>query len=470
MSKLSAPIFRTIAILLSAAALVVGLAACGSSAPADGLDSGPPPAEYTSVVNQSPDAVDGQTVSHPLVASTADVAPSPRRESASQAAAPEPSSAFSAANPQAAEISSEEIVAAFEDVLSGVYERVLPSVVYIRVQRGASETGSRLPDGFQIPEEMLPEGFESPEGFMIPEHFFRWGQGSGFVWDEDGHVVTNYHVVDGAEDVTVFFADSTQAKGTVVGSDPHSDLAVIKLEEGDWSATPVELGDSSVVRVGQLSVAIGAPFGQDFTMTSGIISAIGRSISSQTQFRIPEAIQTDSAINPGNSGGPLLDRRGRVIGINTQIVSDTGNYSGVGLAVPVNIARRAVPALIADGEFNYSWLGVTINTVNPAYAEALDLPSATRGAMIVSIIEDSPADDAGLSASDSTREVDGIEYHAGGDLIIAIDGREIIGADELIAHLTYMTAPGDEVTFTVLRDGRQEEIEVTLGERPGPTE
>ena len=200
----------------------------------------------------------------------------------------------------------------------------------------------------------------------------------------------------------------------MVGSDPHSDLAVIKLEEGgDRDLKPATLGDSDAVRVGQLTVAIGAPFGQEFTMTSGIVSAVGRNITGQARFSIPEVIQTDSAINPGNSGGPLLDRLGQVIGINTQIISNTGNFSGVGMAVPVNIAKRVVPPLIEEGEFNYPWLGVRIVTVDAVYAEALELPEGARGAMIVAIVEDSPADKAGLRASESTVEIDGVEFLCG---------------------------------------------------------
>ena len=355
----------------------------------------------------------------------------------------------SGALPASAAIAPEQIVAAFEDVLHGIYENALSSVVYIRV---------RNPDG----EELL-----RMQGF--PEELL-WSAGSGFVWDDEGHIVTNHHVVDGViggtNEVTVIFADSTQATGTIVGGDPHSDLAVIKLEEGDWELRPVTLGDSSAVKVGQLAVAIGAPFGQEFTVTSGIVSAVGRNINGGGRFTVPEVIQTDSAINPGNSGGPLLDRLGQVIGINTQIISSTGNYSGVGMAVPINIARRVVPSLIADGEFNYPWIGISIRTVDPAYAEELELPEGSRGALIGTLVYGSPADKAGLLASESTVAINGVDYPAGGDIIIAIGPHEVAGSSELIALLTYQNSPGDTVTFTVLRNGERKEIEVTLGERP----
>ena len=201
-------------------------------------------------------------------------------------------------------------------------------------------------------------------------------------------------------------------------------------------------------------------------MTTGIISAVGRNISGQGQFTIPEVIQTDAAINPGNSGGPLLDRHGQVIGINTQIISRSGNFSGVGMAVPVNIAKRVVPPLIEDGEFDYPWLGVSISTVSSAYIEELDLPAGTTGALIVTVVDGSPADRAGLLGSDSSLELDGVEYRAGGDIIVAINTHLVSSSGDLIAHLLYHNRPRDEVTLTVLRDGQREEIEVTLGQRP----
>ena len=341
------------------------------------------------------------------------------------------------------------VLAAFEEVLNGIYENVVPSVVYIRVPRAGASSLMGMPG---IPDDLL------------------WSAGSGFVWDEQGHIVTNHHVVEdviGQEDqVRLEFSDSTQAKGTVIGSDPDSDLAVIKIEEGDWNLHPAALGDSSEVRVGQLAVAIGAPFGQEFTMTSGIVSAVGRNISSQGQFTIPEVIQTDSAINPGNSGGPLLDRSGQVIGINTQIISRTGSFSGVGMAVPVDIAKRVVPPLIADGEFNYPWLGVSIATVDTHYAEGMGLPKETRGALIISTVDDSPADRAGLRGSESTVDIDGTDYRSGGDIIVAIGPHEISSTNDLIAHLTYHNSPGDTVSIVVLRDGQRQELEVTLGQRP----
>ena len=443
--------------LLMLGALVVSLASCGESAP--------PPTEGESESALLQDAIADKLVFSEGNGGTASESPQPTAAVVPVVSAVVAShegqtqSAFNPTNPAETpseppsdgSVTPEQVVAAFEEVLYGIYEKALPSVVYIRVPRLAGEA------------------FRGMQG--VPDSLL-WSAGSGFVWDSEGHIVTNHHVIEDvigtSRPVTIVFADSTEAKGTLVGSDPHSDLAVIKLEEGDWDLQPATLGDSDAVRVGQLAVAIGAPFGQEFTMTSGIVSAVGRNISSQTQFSIPEVIQTDSAINPGNSGGPLLDRLGQVIGINTQIISNTGNFSGVGMAVPVNIAKRVVPPLIDDGEFNYPWLGVRIVTVDAAYAEGLELPERARGALIVDIIEGSPADKAGLRASESTIEIDGVEFHAGGDVITAIGPHEVAGSSELIAHLTYHNSPGDTVTFTVLRDGEPKEIEVTLGERPEP--
>ena len=436
--------------LLMLGALVVSLAACSESAP--------PPTEGESESVLLQDFIadkpvssegEGQTASERQPGAALVPVVSSYEGHAQNAFNPTNPAATPSELPSDGPVTPEQVVAAFEEVLYGVYEKALPSVVYIRVPRLAAEAlrGMR-----GVPDSLL------------------WSAGSGFVWDGEGHIVTNHHVIEEvigiSQPVTVVFADSTEAKGTVVGSDPYSDLAVIKLEDGDWDLKPAVIGNSDAVRVGQLAVAIGAPFGQEFTMTSGIISAVGRNITGQARFSIPEVIQTDSAINPGNSGGPLLDRLGQVIGINTRIISNTGNFSGVGMAVPVNIAKRVVPPLIDDGEFNYPWLGVRIVTVDAAYAEGLELPEGARGALIVSIVEDSPADKAGLRDSESTIEIDGVEFLAGGDVITAIGPHEVTRSSDLIAHLTYHNSPGDTVTFTVLRDGQQKRIEVTLGERP----
>ena len=434
--------------ILAIGLLAVGIAACSGSQP---MQSGPG-AEFTPLLNPAPTSTPMPVTVVVPASFAADSEPEESSQQSGNATDPTATPMMGDAAANSVIITPEQIVAAFEDLLHSIYEEALPSVVYIRVANPAGDMFRGIPS---VPEDFL------------------WSAGSGFVWDEQGHIVTNHHVVETAsgvaEEVTVFFADDTQAQARVVGSDPHSDLAVIRLEDGEWDLRPAPLGDSSEVRVGQLSVAIGAPFGQEFTMTSGIVSALGRNIRGEGSFTIPEVIQTDSAINPGNSGGPLLDRLGRVIGINTQIISNTGNYSGVGMAVPVNIAKRVVPPLIAEGEFDYPWLGVSIASVDPAYAEELELPEGTPGALVITVVDDSPAAEAGMRGSEFTVEVNGVDYPAGGDVIIAIGSHEVVGSSQLIAHLTYHNSPGDTVRFTVLRDGQEMEIEVTLGRRPEPS-
>ncbi|MCH8989966.1 MAG: trypsin-like peptidase domain-containing protein [Chloroflexi bacterium] len=351
------------------------------------------------------------------------------------------------------ENAADELVAAQETVMNRIYLKALPSVVNIQVIQGrAGNDGTG-----QFPN--IPG---------VPDDFLERGEGSGFVWDDRGHIVTNQHVVAGAETVTVIFADGTRVLAKVLGGDIDSDLAVLELEEPLDNLVPIELGDSSKVLVGQLAVAIGAPFGQSFTMTSGIVSAVGRTIrSGSSQFTIPEVIQTDAPINPGNSGGPLLDRHGRVVGITTQIISRSGSNAGVGLVVPINIAKMVVPALIKDGKYDYSWLGISGATLGPDVVRLMELPKGSQGALVISVNKDSPADDGGLTGSDRTGVVNGIQYALGGDTITAINGSEIRDMTDLIVYLTNHTRPGDEVVLGVLhKDGTSEELPIVLGTRP----
>ena len=276
------------------------------------------------------------------------------------------------------------LVAAQEQVLGHIYETVLPSVVHIQVTGSAGRvTASRVC-------RPIPNSFRPPDGLVQ-------GEGSGFVWDKDGHILTNNHVVDDASEVIVVFPDGTEASAKVLGTDPNADLAVIQVDVAASLLIPVQLGDSNEVKVGQMAVAIGNPFGLENTMTYGIISAVGRTISSgSSQFSIPEVIQTDAPINPGNSGGPLLDRQGQVIGINTQIVSRSGSNSGIGFAVPINIAKRVVPSLIENGEYAYPWMGISGQTLRPQVAEAMNLDQDIRGALVSAVTRNGPAAKAGL--------------------------------------------------------------------------
>lgn len=354
------------------------------------------------------------------------------------------------------------LVTAQEAVLNGIYQDVLPSVVHIRVTQNVSAGSS---NGFGLPNiPGLPFGQQSPDS---PFGFRQQGEGSGFIWDKDGHILTNNHVVDNADTVRVVFADGTDVEAEVLGVDPNADLAILKVDVPASLLVPVQLGDSSQLKVGQMAVAIGNPFGLENTMTAGIISALGRTIASGlSQFSIPEVIQTDAPINPGNSGGPLLDRQGQVIGINTQIVSESGSNSGIGFAVPINIAKQVAPDLIAGGTHEYSWLGISGQSLVTELASAMDLPETTKGALVTSVSQGGPADKAGLRASSRTAQIDGVAVPVGGDVIIKIDDRKVNGMDDLIAYLGDSTRPGDSVTLTILRNGKEQTVQVTLGTRP----
>lgn len=355
------------------------------------------------------------------------------------------------------------VAAAFEEVIGRIHDDVLPSVVQIQVAQKVS-TGEAFPDpNFQSPFGVPPLPNQEERDF-----FFREGEGSGFVWSEEGYIVTNQHVVADADSVIVIFANGVEVEGEVVGEDPDSDLAVVKVDLPKDMLPPVKLGDSNKVRVGQIAVAIGNPFGQDFTTTTGIISAIGRTIrSGNTRFSVPKVIQTDAPINPGNSGGPLLDRQGNVIGINTQIISRTGASTGIGFSVPINTAKQVVPALIADGEFTYAWLGISGTDLRREVAEAMDIDPGVKGALVIDLTPDGPASNAGLKGSTDTQETERGLIPIGGDIIVAVDGTPIEDMDGLIIYLIESTRPGDVVSMEVIRRGGETaDIEVTLGSRP----
>jgi 2-alkenal reductase len=366
-----------------------------------------------------------------------------------------------------------DIVAAYEQVLIDVYKDSLPSMVNIRVTKKTDLSGFHRfnddPDDLTPPDEpdsdQAPESEAEPE---LPQEFFNQGGGSGFVWDQEGHIVTNFHVIADATEIEVIFADGTRAEAEVVGSDPDADLAVVKVDLPAEALKPVRLGDSDALQVGQLSIAIGNPFGQDFTMTSGIVSGVGRTIQSgNSPFSIPEIVQTDAPINPGNSGGPLLSRHGEVIGINTQIVSRSGSSSGVGFAVPVNIAKRVIPTLIEGEKYEYAWLGISGGTLTVEAAEFRNLVTGTRGALVIAVAGDGPADRAGLEGRDRSAEFNSDEFRFGGDIITAINDQPITDMNDLITYLVEETRPGDTILLDVIgAEGSPERIEVTLGTRP----
>jgi S1-C subfamily serine protease len=355
--------------------------------------------------------------------------------------------AAAAKEPMAPLPNEEEAANALEAQIIAIYETMGPSVVNI------TSRGYTL-DLFMgaVPQE---------------------GSGSGFLYDGEGHVVTNYHVIEGAEELLVTLANEQVYEAEVVGTDPANDLAVIKIDAAQGLPEPMVLGDSDNLKVGQFVVAIGNPFGLEQTLTIGVISALGRVIQSPEDNRfIGEAIQTDAAINPGNSGGPLLDLRGRVIGVNSQIISPSRASAGIGFAVSANTVRRVVPELIARGYYPHPWLGAQMMPVTPALARAfrdagMEVP-VDYGLMVVETVRGAPADRAGLRGGERVARIGRYQIPVDGDIIIAINGERIDDFEELTVYLETKTRVGDTVDVTVIRDGREQIIPVTLEERPQP--
>jgi S1-C subfamily serine protease len=301
------------------------------------------------------------------------------------------------------------------------------------------------------------------------------GQGSGFVISDDGEIATNAHVVtDGqaegsteintAREVYVQFPDRNQVEAEIVGFDPFADVALLKIDPEGLDLDPIELGSLEGVEVGEPVAAIGSPFGERQSLSVGVVSATDRSIPSLTDFAIGDAIQTDASINPGNSGGPLLDAEGRVIGINQQIDTTTGGNQGVGFAVPVDLAQRSIEQLRDDGTVDYAFLGVGTRGVYPQLAERLDLDVET-GALVENVEPDSPAEEAGIEAGDQRITFQGLPFTVGGDVIVAVDGREIVAESDL-ADIIAREEPGTTIEFEIVRDGEHSTVEVELGSRP----
>jgi 2-alkenal reductase len=326
------------------------------------------------------------------------------------------------------------VTASEEQLLIDLYQRVNPSVVAILVE---DQTGGAL--------------------------------GTGFVIDTEGHVVTNFHVVEGAQQIEVDFPSGFKTRGQVLGTDADSDLAVIKMDTLPEQLIPVPLGDSDQVQVGQRVVAIGNPFGLSGTMTIGIVSGLGRTLESvrtteSGAFSAPDIIQTDAAINRGNSGGPLLNLQGEVIGVNKALESETGFNAGIGFAVASNTVKQVIPYLIKDGKFVYPYLGIrALDELSLSAQERLKLPQAS-GAYVTSVVPGGPSDQAGVQA-DSASET-AADFNGDGDLIIAIDGHAVRVFSNLLSYLVNHTRPGQAVTLTVLRGGEKVDVKVTLGERP----
>jgi len=320
-----------------------------------------------------------------------------------------------------------------ENKITALYEKSIPAVVMIIVEIETDES----------------------TGFLIPQG----GQGSGFIIDEFGHIVTNNHVVQGATSVTVILKNDTRLEAEVVGTDRESDIALLRVDTGQLGdVEPLPLGDSDTLKPGQMAIALGSPFGLDGSITVGVVSGVGRSLSSEGQRPNPEIIQTDAAINPGNSGGPLVNSSGHVIGINTAIEASA---TGIGFAVPINTVKSLLPALLKGGEVKNPWLGISAVAISPQLVELLELP-VSAGVYVVTVTTDSPAEQAGLIESG----VDELGQPArGGDIITGVDGKEMSRVEDLVAYFNDQQ-PGDTISLSVHRGNEDIVIDVILGEWP----
>ena len=358
-------------------------------------------------------------------------------------------------------------IAELQDTLSNLYEVVSPSVVNVSVLVSVKNMMQGFPEHPDLPN--LPD---------MPDGFGAAGEGSGFVWDTQGHIVTNNHVVNGATRILITFADGLTVPAELVGSDPNSDLAVVKVDPKKVdNLRPVAVGDSTRVKVGQFVVAIGNPFGLEGSMTFGIVSALGRTLSvdnglttARGSYSISDIIQTDAPVNPGNSGGVLLDMSGRLIGVPTAIESSTNSSAGVGFAVPSVTVQKVVPALIRSGKFEHPYIGIRGGTLTTEVAEAMGLSTTTRGVLVAEVTEGSPADEAGLKGSTKTVEVDGFETMIGGDVVTAIDGQVIKDFEDLTTYLSRRGEVGQRVNLSILRNGTIQSAQLTLAARPAEAE
>jgi serine protease Do len=349
---------------------------------------------------------------------------------------------------------------ALEGTFMQIYTQVSPSVVRIRV--------------VQKQEVTVPQGLRGFGQGQAPQ--YSQGLGSGFVLDKAGNIATNNHVIDGADAIFVTFADGTTYPGKVVATDPDSDLAVVKVEAPAGELQPVQIGDSTQVRVGQLVIAIGNPFGEQNTMTMGIVSAVGRTLpvnsdsqfsaTPQASYSIPDVIQTDAPINPGNSGGVLVDIQGRLIGVTAAIESSTNSSAGVGFAIPSAIVKRVVPVLVNGNQVQHSYLGLSGGSMTPELAAAMNLPSTQRGALVSSVTAGGPAEKAGVKGSTDSATINGQKVSVGGDIVVAIGNQKVKAFEDIVAYLANSTEVGQTVALTVLRQGKEETLQVTLGARP----
>lgn len=353
-----------------------------------------------------------------------------------------------------------DLITAYENTLESIYTAVNPQVVNITVLSTTSNNNIQSFPGFNNNNNQSQQMSEA--------------LGSGFIWDTKGDIVTNNHVVDGASKIEVTFSDGTTVPATIVGQDPYSDLAVIKVDVSASLLKPVTMADSTQVKVGEIAIAIGNPYGFSGSMTVGTVSGLARDIpnnsASQTtsgaSYSIPDVIQTDAAINPGNSGGVLVNDQGQVIGVTYSLESSSGSNSGIGFAIPSEIVTKVVPSLISSGTFQHPYLGISGTDMTSDIAQAMNLPTNTRGALVEDVTSGGPADKAGVKASTTTVTINGVQGTVGGDVITAIDGYTITSMSDLISYLAVNTQVGQTVSLTVLRNGQTQTVKVTLGSRP----
>jgi S1-C subfamily serine protease len=350
-----------------------------------------------------------------------------------------------------------QVVSQYQSTLESIYTAISPEVVTINVTAPSSS------------------GFSNIPGFTNQSQQVSQALGSGFIWDTNGDIVTNDHVVSGATSIDVTFSNGMTVPATVVGEDPYSDLAVIKVTGVPASLLkPVTMSNSASVQVGELAIAIGNPYGLLESMTVGIVSGVGRDIpnsnlstsSSGASYSIPDVIQTDAAINPGNSGGVLVNDQGEVIGVTYSLESASGSSSGIGFAIPSEIVTRVVPSLISSGSYAHPYLGISGTDMTPDIAKAMNLPSDTRGALVEQVVTGGPAAKAGLQASTTVVTINGVQGTVGGDVITAINGNAITSMSSLITYLELNTQAGQSVSLTIIRNGQTQNVQLTLGTRP----
>jgi len=370
------------------------------------------------------------------------------------------SSSNTASQPPAQITGNSQLLAAYESTMESIYSTVSPDVVNIMVLVPASGNST----------QNFP-GFNNNNNNQTPQ--YSQALGSGFFWDTNGNIVTNNHVVDGATKIEVTTSDGTTVPATIVGQDPYSDLAVIKVSLPASEIHPVNMGDSTQVKVGEIAIAIGNPYGFEGSMSVGNISGLGRELPSsqvdQTSgatYSIPDVIQTDASINPGTSGGVLVNIEGQVMGVTSAIESNSGSSSGVGFAIPAEIVSKVVPSLISSGSYSHPYLGISGTDMNPDLAQAMNLPSNTRGALIEQVSPGGPAANANLQGSNTTVTINGVQGTVGGDIITAIDGQTMNNMSDIIAYLAIHAQVGQTVALTILRDGKTQTVSVTLGSRP----